>query len=50
MPLKEMKTLKLFAWVASIFLHTPNDIIHTGDFSALSFDLSVFSDSILPPK
>jgi hypothetical protein len=32
MPLREMNTLKLLALVASIFLHTPNEIIQQATF------------------
>jgi hypothetical protein len=42
MPLKEMKTLRLFVLVASIFLHTPNDIIQQVTFQRYHL-ISVYS-------
>jgi hypothetical protein len=42
MPLKEMRTLKSFVLVASISLHTPNDIIQQTIFQQYHL-ISVYS-------
>jgi hypothetical protein len=42
MPLREMKTLRLFVLVASIFLHTPNDVIQQVTFQGYHL-ISVYS-------
>jgi hypothetical protein len=42
MPLKKLKTLTLLALVASIFLHTPNDIIQQATFQRYHL-ISVYS-------